>query len=90
LCNHSSTSSVWLHSRDLSYPKDYSAARPAFDAYPLARRSDRALCHRAGHEVTVVRDATADYSDEMMHASLEINLPNYASAVAPTEDNAPP
>jgi hypothetical protein len=43
-----------------------------------------------GHEVTVVRDATADYSDEMMHASLEINLPNYASAIAPTEDNAPP
>jgi len=43
-----------------------------------------------GHEVTLVRDATADYSDKMIHAALEINLPNFASAIAPTEDNAPP
>jgi nicotinamidase-related amidase len=34
-----------------------------------------------GYEVTVVKDATADYSEEMMHAALEINLPNYANAV---------
>ena len=34
-----------------------------------------------GYDVTVVKDATADYSDEMMHAALDINLPNYASAV---------
>ena len=34
-----------------------------------------------GYDVTVVRDATADYSDEMMHAALDINIPNYASAV---------
>jgi len=33
-----------------------------------------------GYDVTVVRDATADYTDEMMHAALDINLPNYASA----------
>src|SRR5262249_16972160 len=25
------------------------------------------------------KDATADYSDEMMHAALDINIPNYAS-----------
>src|SRR5262249_16841139 len=31
-----------------------------------------------GYDVTVVRDATADYSDEMMHAALDINIPNYA------------
>ena len=31
-----------------------------------------------GYDVTVVRDATADYSEEMMHAALDINLPNYA------------
>src|ERR1700758_709556 len=37
-----------------------------------------------GYEVTVVRDATADYSDEAMHAALDINLPNYASAVVTT------
>ena len=34
-----------------------------------------------GYDVTVVRDATADYSDEMMRAALDINIPNYASAV---------
>src|SRR5215471_5381659 len=38
-----------------------------------------------GYEVTVVRDATADYSDEMMHAALDVNLPNYA-AVATTDE----
>src|SRR5262245_10439930 len=39
-----------------------------------------------GYEVTVVRDATADYSDEEMHAALDVNIPNYASAVVTTED----
>jgi len=39
-----------------------------------------------GYEVTVVKDATADYSDEMMHAALDINMPNYASAVVSTEE----
>jgi hypothetical protein len=29
----------------------------------------------------VAKDATADYSDEEMHAALDINIPNYASAV---------
>jgi len=31
--------------------------------------------------VTMVKDATADYSDEMMHAALDINIPNYVGAV---------
>ena len=39
-----------------------------------------------GYQVTVVKDATADYSDEMMHAALDINLPNYASAVVTTKE----
>src|SRR5262249_17320851 len=39
-----------------------------------------------GYDVTVVRDATADYSDEMMHAALDINIPNYASAVVSTDE----
>jgi ureidoacrylate peracid hydrolase len=39
-----------------------------------------------GYEVTVVKDATADYSDEMMRAALDINLPNYASAIVSTEE----
>ena len=34
-----------------------------------------------GYDVTVVKDATADYSDVEMRAALEVNLPNYASAV---------
>jgi len=39
-----------------------------------------------GYEVTVVKDATADYSDEMMHAALDINMPNYASAIVATTE----
>jgi nicotinamidase-related amidase len=39
-----------------------------------------------GYNVTVVKDATADYSDEMMQAALNINMPNYASAIASTEE----
>lgn len=38
-----------------------------------------------GYEVTVVRDATATYSDEQMHAALDVNMPNYASAIVTTE-----
>jgi ureidoacrylate peracid hydrolase len=34
-----------------------------------------------GYEVTVVKDATASYSDEEMHAALDVNLPNYANAI---------
>jgi len=39
-----------------------------------------------GYEVTVVREATADYSDEMMRAALDINMPNYASAIVTTNE----
>ena len=39
-----------------------------------------------GYEVTVVKDATADYADKEMHAALEINLPNYASAIVTTDE----
>jgi ureidoacrylate peracid hydrolase len=34
-----------------------------------------------GYDVTMVRDATASFSDEDMHAALDINIPNYASAI---------
>jgi nicotinamidase-related amidase len=37
-----------------------------------------------GYEVTMVRDATADYSDREMHAALDVNLPSYASAIVTT------
>jgi nicotinamidase-related amidase len=39
-----------------------------------------------GYQVTVVRDATADYSGKEMSAALEINIPNYASAVLNTSE----
>ena len=39
-----------------------------------------------GYEVTMVRDATADYSDEEMHAALDVNLPSYASAIVTTSE----
>jgi len=39
-----------------------------------------------GYEVTVVRDATADYSDIEMRAALEVNIPNYATAIVSTDE----
>jgi|SRR6185295_12825778 ureidoacrylate peracid hydrolase len=39
-----------------------------------------------GYEVTVVKDATADYSEAEMHAALDINIPNYASAIVTTDE----
>jgi len=39
-----------------------------------------------GYEVTMVRDATADYSDKEMHAALDVNLPSYASAIVTTNE----
>src|SRR5215510_2699431 len=37
-----------------------------------------------GYDVTVAHDATADYTDRELHAALEVNLPNYASAIVNT------
>jgi len=39
-----------------------------------------------GYDVTVVKDATAAVSAEAMHAALEVNLPNYASAIVSTRE----
>jgi nicotinamidase-related amidase len=39
-----------------------------------------------GYDVTLVNDATADYSDEFMHAPLVMNLPNYATAIVTTNE----
>ena len=39
-----------------------------------------------GYEVTMVKDATADYSDVEMHAALDVNIPNYASAILTTNE----
>ena len=37
-----------------------------------------------GYEVTMIKDATADYSDDAMQAALDVNIPNYASAIVTT------
>jgi nicotinamidase-related amidase len=39
-----------------------------------------------GYHVTLVRDATAAYSPEMMHAAHEINGPTYAHAITTTKE----
>jgi ureidoacrylate peracid hydrolase len=39
-----------------------------------------------GYDVTMVKDATASYSDKEMHAALEVNIPNYASAIVTTNE----
>jgi ureidoacrylate peracid hydrolase len=39
-----------------------------------------------GYDVTMVKDATASYSDKEMHAAIDINIPNYASAVMTTNE----
>jgi ureidoacrylate peracid hydrolase len=39
-----------------------------------------------GYEVTVAKDATADYSNEEMHAALKVNMPNYAGAIVTTNE----
>src|SRR5262245_20472263 len=41
-----------------------------------------------GYDVTVVKDATADYSEQFMHAALVTNLPNYASDVVTAQEVA--
>ena len=39
-----------------------------------------------GYEVTVIKDATTSYSEEHMHAALDINIPNYANAITTSEE----
>ena len=39
-----------------------------------------------GYEITMVKDATADYSDVEMRAALDVNIPNYATAIVTTNE----
>ena len=39
-----------------------------------------------GYDVTMVKDATTSYSDEHMHAAVNINMPNYASAIVTADE----
>jgi nicotinamidase-related amidase len=39
-----------------------------------------------GYEITMVKDGTASYSDAEMHAALDVNIPNYATAVLAADE----
>ena len=39
-----------------------------------------------GYDVTLVKDATADFADEFMRATLVTNLPNYAGAIVTADE----
>ena len=39
-----------------------------------------------GYEVTLVKDAIASFSEDEMHTALDVNLPNYASAIVTTNE----
>lgn len=39
-----------------------------------------------GYDVTMVKNATASYSDAEMHAALEVNIPNYATAILTADE----
>ena len=42
--------------------------------------------HSGKTEDAMVSDATVDYSDREMHPALQVNLPNYASAIVTTTE----
>ena len=48
--------------------------------------SDVHYAAELGYEVAMVKDATASYSDEEMHATLDVNIPNYATAIVATTE----
>jgi hypothetical protein len=59
--------------------------------YALHRRyrpGDSECCAHPelGHQVTLVKNAIADYSDVEMHAALEVNIPNYANAMVTADE----
>ena len=39
-----------------------------------------------GYDVTAVKDATASFSEDEMHAALDVNIPNYANAIVESGD----
>jgi nicotinamidase-related amidase len=49
-------------------------------------RVDSPVRHELGYHVTLVRDATAAFSHEMMHAAHELNGPTYAHSILTTAE----
>ena len=39
-----------------------------------------------GYEDTMIKDATASYSDEELRAAFDINIPNYVGAIVTTNE----
>ena len=58
-----------------------SATSSATACRSIAVRFAAELCY----DVTVVKDATADYSDDAMHAALDVNMTNYAAIMTTNE-----
>ena len=67
-------------------PIQRSAWRSKAFAYGACVEGTVRFATELGYEVTMVKDAAADYSDKEMHAALEINIPNYASAIVTTNE----
>ncbi len=71
------------------WPRSSHAAGPFIVMGPIAHTCLEATVRFAavlGYGVTVVRDATADYSDKEMHAALEVNIPIYATTIVTTNE----
>ncbi len=57
-------------------------------------RTDRTTCVEAtvryaaelGYDVTMVKNASTDYSNKEMPAAFDVNIPNYAGALVSTEE----
>ena len=74
---HRDTRSIGLHTpKQIIVTLDPAYHQCAFIGLDLSRPYQRSA--------TMVKDATADYPDKEMHADLDINIPNYASAVVTT------
>ncbi|MGA8025672.1 MAG: hypothetical protein WB992_00905 [Bryobacteraceae bacterium] len=58
--------------------------RPGSTSRPFRKQGGRGS--RSNTAPGAVKDATASYSDEQMHAALEVNIPNYASAIVTTKE----
>jgi nicotinamidase-related amidase len=66
-------------------PLGYKAPWPC-NWHPDSRIEATARCGaELGYQVTLVRDATAAFSFEAMHAAHEINGPTFAHAILTTE-----
>jgi hypothetical protein len=71
--------SLHRNRRDLCQPAGSARLRPHTCIEATVR-----YAAELGYEVTVVRDATADYSDEICRS--RYHIPNYASAIVTTDE----